>query len=327
MTAAAPAGDPPPVPSPPARSPRTPAEPTRLTPVASTPAVPTAAQNPPVPAAAQTPAVPPVSASTPAEAWLAVAVLALPVALVVAADRLLVGWSLRDSGRLDAPTLAPLLGVGLVLLTRRRLPGLRTRFDARLDVRVVRRGVAVLMMVVASMVVWNQLCLMFGWMPVPRIDVDAGLPLIARAAAYVPLAVAQELAWRGVVRPTLAAAYGWFVGSLATGLVWGLLTAMTWRFGVTYGLLVVIASIGWSMMVGTLVEEMRRGQIIVASLFQWGLLLALYLLLPEETGVTKAAWVIALTAVIGGVATGWVYVRSRRARGMSPYGGELLTRA
>ncbi len=264
--------------------------------------------------------VPTRPAPTPAEAWLAVAVLALPIALVVAADRLLVGWSLRDSGRLDAPTLAPLLGVGLVLLTRRRLPGLRTRFDARGDVRVVRRSVAALMTVVASMVVWNQLCLMFGWMPVPRIDVDAGLPLAVRAVAYVPLAVAQELAWRGIVRPTLATAHGWFVGSLATGLVWGLLAGATWRFGVTYGLLTVVATVGWSMMVGTLVEEMRRGQIIVASLFQWGMLVALYLLLPEEAGVLKAAWVIAITAVIGGVATGWIYVRSRRARGMSPYG-------
>ena len=262
----------------------------------------------------------PAPAPTPVEAWLAVAVLALPVALVVAADRLLVGWSLRDSGRLDAPALAPLLGVGLVLLTRRRLPGLRTRFDVRVNLRVVRRGLALLLMVIASMVVWNQLCLMFGWLPAPRIDLAAGLPFPARIAAYVPLAVAQELAWRGIVRPTLGAVHGWFLGSLGTGLVWGVLSGPTWRFGVTYGLLTVAATIGWSVMIGTLVEEMRHGQLVVASLFQWGLLVALYLLLPEEAGVVKAAWVLALTAAIGGAATGWAYVRSRRARGMSPYG-------
>ncbi|QGF24491.1 hypothetical protein [Raineyella fluvialis] len=267
-----------------------------------------------------TPAPATAESTSPAQAWLVVAVLALPIALVVAADRLLVGWSLRDAGRLDAPTLAPLLGVGLVLLTRRRLPGLRTRFDVGVTPRVIRRSVALVLMVVAMMVVWNQLCLMFGWLPAPRIDVDAGLPFAARAAAYLPLAAAQELAWRGVVRPTLGAAHGWLGGGVGTGLVWGLLTGTTWRFGVGYGLLALLTAVGWSVMVSAVLEEMRHGQLLAAGLFQWALLLALFLLLPEESGVLRAAWVLALTALIGGVASAWVYVRSRRARLMSPYG-------
>ncbi|WOP17962.1 hypothetical protein [Raineyella sp. LH-20] len=271
-------------------------------------------------ATATRPPAGPASGPTTADTWLVVAVLALPVALLIAADRLLLGWSLRDSGRLDLPALAPLAGVGLVLLTRRRLPGLRTRFDLRITLRVVRRGVALLLMAIATMVVWNQLCLMFGWLPAQRIDLDAGLPFAVRVVAYLPLALAQELAWRGIVRPTFGAAYGWFLGSLATGLTWGVLSGPTWRFGVAYGLLWVVAAMGWSVMIGAVVEEMRHGQLLVASLFHWGLLVALYLLLPEEAGVLKAAWVIALSAVIGGVATGWTYVRSRRARGMSPYG-------
>ncbi len=259
------------------------------------------------------------AAAARARAWAAIGVLALPVAAVVAAERLLVGWAVRDAGLLAASTLAPVLGVALVLALRRRLPGLRTRLEVRTDVRVLRRGLVGLLLALALLVVWNQVCLLFGWQPVPRIDLDSGVPFAVRLGLYLPLALAQELAWRGVVRPTLAAQYGWLASAVGTGLVWGLLSAATWRFGVLFGVLMVVATVGWSVLLGSVLEEMRNGQLVVATLFQWGLMVALFLLLPEETGTPHAAWALATTAVVGAVAAAQAYGRSRRARGMARY--------
>ncbi|SDB85270.1 hypothetical protein GA0111570_10536 [Raineyella antarctica] len=254
------------------------------------------------------------------QAWAVVGVLALPVAVVVALEQVLVGWALRDAGLLSASTLAPALGVGLVLALRRRLPGLRTQFDAHVDARVLRRGLVALLLVIGLLVAWNQLCLLLGWLSVPRIDPDAGLPFIARLGLYLPLAVAQESAWRGIVRPTLRATYGWIAAAVGTGLVWGLLTASTWRFGPGLGILAVVTTIGWSVLLASVLEEMRHGQLVVASLFQWGLMVALYLLLPEETGAWHGAVVLATTGVLAGAGAIWAYARSREGRGMAPYG-------
>ena len=253
------------------------------------------------------------------QAWTVVVLLALPVAAVVAAERLVVGWALRDPGLFSASTVAPLLGVGLVLAAQRRLPGLRTAVDLRVNPRVLRRGLVALLLVVALLVLWNQVCLLLGWQPVPRIDLDAGMPFVARIGLYLPLALAQEVAWRGIVRPTLAGAHGWLGASVGTGIVWGLLTATTWRFGLGFGLLVLIATIGWSVLLGSVLEEMREGQLVVATMFQWGLMVALFLLLPEETGAAHGAVVLALTSVVGAAAAVRVYGRSRVARGIPRY--------
>lgn len=254
-----------------------------------------------------------------AQAWTVVGLLALPIAVVVAVDRALVGWTLRDAGLLQAPTVAPVLGVAVVLLLRRRLPGLRTRFSPHVDVRVLRRSVLALLLVVGLLVSWNQLCLLFGWLPAPRIDLDAGLPFAARVAAYAPLAVVQEMAWRGIVRPTLRAVHGWLAAAVGTGVVWGLLGALTWRFSLGFGLLMVVTTTGWSVLLATVLEEMRRGQLVAAVVFQWALMVALFLLLPEETGVGHAAEVLALSAVLWAAAAAAVYGRSRRHRGRTRF--------
>ena len=259
------------------------------------------------------------AATAKGRAWAVVGVLALPVAVVVAVERVLVGWAMRDAGLLAATTLAPVLGVALVLALSRRLPGLRTQFDVQVNPRVLRRGLVALLLVIALLVVGNQICLLFGWQPVPRIDLDAGLPFLARLGVYLPLALAQEAAWRGVVRPTLGTAYGWLAAAVGTGLVWGLLSAATWRFGLSFGVLMVLTTIGWSVLLGSVLEEMRHGQLIVATLFQWGLMVALFLLLPEETGAWHGAWALAITSVVAAIAAVQAYGRSRRARGMGGF--------
>lgn len=260
-----------------------------------------------------------MTAPTRTQAWTVVAVLALPVAAVVVVEQVLLGWAWRDAGLLAPSTLAPALGVGLVLLLRRHLPGLRTQLDVQVNPRVLRRGLVGLLLAVGLLVAWNQLCLLIGWQPVPRIDLGAGLPFAARLAAYVPLALSQELAWRGIVRPTLGTVHGWFVGAIWTGVVWGVLSAPAWRFGPLFGVLTVVAAIGWSVLLASVLEEMRHGQLLVATAFQWGLMVGLFLLLPEETGTLHGAWALAVTAVIGGAVATYAYVRSRRARGMAAY--------
>ena len=272
-----------------------------------------------VPAAPTAPAAATPVPTTKGQAWAAVAVLMLPVAAVIAVERMLVGWAMRDAGLLAASTLAPVLGVALVLALRRWLPGLATQFDVAVNPRVLRRGLVALLLVIALLVVSNQVCLLLGWQPVPRIDLDAGLPFVARLGIYLPLALAQEAAWRGIVRPTFGAVYGWLAAAVWTGLVWGLLSAVTWRFGPAFGVLMVITTTGWSVLLGSVLAEMRHGQLIVATIFQWGLMVSLFLLLPEETGAWHGAWALAITSVVAAIAAIGAYGRSRRARGMSRY--------
>lgn len=253
------------------------------------------------------------------QAWTVVVLLALPVVAVLVGERLVLGWTLRDPGLLSAATAAPLLGAALVLAVQRRLPGLRTAIDLRANPRVLRRGLVSLLLVLALLVLWNQVCLLLGWQPVPRIDPDAGMPFVARIGLYLPLALAQEVAWRGIVRPTLAGAHGWLAASVGTGAVWGLLSGVTWRFGLGFGLLVLVATVGWSVLLGSVLEEMREGQLVVATVFQWGLMVALFLLLPEETGAWHGAVVLAFTALVAAAAAVRVYGRSRVSRGFPRY--------
>lgn len=252
-------------------------------------------------------------------AWVVVALLALPVVAVLVAEQALVGPTRRDAGLLSAAALAPALGAGLVLVLRGRLPGLRTELDVHVNPRVVRRGLVALLLVLALLVLGNQLCLLLGWQPVPRVDPDVGLSLPLRLGLYLPLALAQELAWRGIVRPTLAGAHGWLGASVGTGVVWGLLTAATWRSGPGFALLVLVATVGWSVLLGTVLEEMRHGQLLIATAFQWGLMAALFLLLPEETGAPHGAATLALCSLVAALVALRVYGTSRRSRGMPRY--------
>lgn len=246
-----------------------------------------------------------------ARAWVVVAVLAVPTAAVLLADRLLWGWRWPDPGLLGPATMAPAAGIAAVALLRRRLPGLRTALRPGVDLRVARRGLFLLAVPAALLVSWNQVCLLLGWLPVPRIDVSAGMPLPARLVAYIPLALVQEGAWRGIVLPTLRAAYGWLTAAAATGVVWGLLSAPTWRFGPLFGALSVLTTVGWSVLVGAVVTDMHRGQLWAATAFGWGTMVALFLLLPEETGLWEAGWVLATVALVGAAVAVWLYGRRR----------------
>ena len=252
---------------------------------------------------------------TPAgRAWLVVAVLAVPTAGVLIVDRLLWGWRWPDPGLLGPATAAPLAGVAGVALLRHRLPGLRTALQPRVDLRVARSTLFLLLVAVATLVGWNQICLLLGWLPVPRVDVAAGLPLPVRLLAYLPLALVQESAWRGIVLPTLRGAYGLLAACLATGVVGGLLSAPTWRFGPIFGVLTVLTTIGWSVLVGIVVEDMHHGQIWAATAFGWGMMVALFLLLPEETGTWEASWVLATAGLLGAAVAVWLYGQRRPIR-------------
>lgn len=262
--------------------------------------------------------------STPAsgsarQTWTVVAVLGLPIALGLLIESALLGVGGQDPGLLRFSSLLPLPGLLAVLVSARALPGLRTAFTVAFTGRVGRRAITMLLVVIAMVVTWNQLALLTGVMPLPRSDLDAGVPLGMRLVAYLGLAALHESVWRGILLPTLRARHGWARAAVLTGLVWGLLAPWTWAFGPVQGGCVVLATIGWSIITSTIIEDMYGGHLLCTIPFAWGILTGLFLLLGEETGVRGAYLIIAAAALAGAAAASWLYARSRRARGMDPY--------
>jgi membrane protease YdiL (CAAX protease family) len=194
------------------------------------------------------------------------------------------------------PQWGPGLAALLALLIFRR-DGLRLRPDGRpagVARHVVALGLPVLVAVGLLSVVGGLLA-----------PVDAAAALRALTPLWLAGmlfgALGEEIGWRGYLQPLLRGRLGAFATAAVVGVLWGLWHIQMWANGPLYVGLLVLAMIGYSLVITALVDDAPRSRIALAVLFHLGINLGnvLYFDILTQVGfmaINAAVW-LAVAAI------------------------------
>ncbi|MEV6265539.1 type II CAAX endopeptidase family protein [Kribbella sp. NPDC051936] len=193
---------------------------------------------------------------------------------------------------------APALGVGVMFLLFRRT----TRVDARFTPAAVAAGRSALVVgiVIAAMLVSVLVHLVAGrgW----RAE-GLPFPFWVLVLTMIVGAAGEELGWRAYLQPYLQTRFSVLRSSLVVGVLWGLWHIGGFAHGLVYMGLFVVMATALSVVLGAVLREARRTNLVVATAAHAAVNLSLILLFGEEDGdvfpmaVLAAVWTVAAVVV------------------------------
>ncbi|MEU4190277.1 type II CAAX endopeptidase family protein [Kribbella sp. NPDC026611] len=185
---------------------------------------------------------------------------------------------------------APALAVGVMFLLFRRT----TRVDARFTPASVAasRSALIVGIVVAAMLASVLVHLIAGrsW----RAE-SLPFPFWALVITMVIGAAGEELGWRAYLQPYLQTRFSVLRSSLVVGLLWGFWHVGGFAHGIAYMGLFVVMATALSVVMGAVLRDARRTNLVVATAAHAAVNLALILLFAEEDG---ALFPMAVLAVV-----------------------------
>ncbi|WP_427887595.1 CPBP family intramembrane glutamic endopeptidase [Kribbella sp. GL6] len=189
---------------------------------------------------------------------------------------------------------APALGVGVMFLAFRRT----TRVDVRFTpVRVAAgRSALVVGVVVAAMLVSVLVHVVAGrsWR-----GGSLPFPFWVLVLTMIVGAAGEELGWRAYLQPYLQTRFSVLRSSLIVGVLWGFWHIGGFANGLVYMGLFVVMAVALSVVMGAVLQDARRTNLVVATAAHAAVNLGLILLFDEEggdvfsMGVLAAVWTVA----------------------------------
>ncbi|HEY9334406.1 MAG TPA: CPBP family intramembrane glutamic endopeptidase [Kribbella sp.] len=193
---------------------------------------------------------------------------------------------------------APALGVGVMFLLFRRT----TRVDARFTPATVAAGRSALVVgiVIAAMLVSVLVHVVAGraW----RAE-SLPFPFGVLVLTMIVGAAGEELGWRAYLQPYLQTRFSVLRSSLVVGVLWGLWHIGGFAHGLVYMGLFVVMATALSVVIGAVLQDARRTNLVVATAAHAAVNLSLILLFGEEDGdvfplaVLAAVWTVAAVVV------------------------------
>lgn len=140
------------------------------------------------------------------------------------------------------------------------------------------------------------------------IDAAAGLRALTPLwlAGMLFGALGEELGWRGYLQPVARPRLGAFGASLLVGLLWALWHVQHWANGPVYMLCLVLAMIGYSLTITTLIGGAPGGGVLIATLFHLGINVGNVVFIDN---LTQTGFMALNAAVWLAVAAAAVYLR------------------
>jgi len=116
-------------------------------------------------------------------------------------------------------------------------------------------------------------------------------------------AAGEELGWRAFLQPYLQTRFSILRSSLVVGVLWGLWHIGGFAHGLVYMGLFVVMATALSVVIGAVLQDARRTNLVVATAAHAAVNLSLILLFGEEDGdvfpmaVLAAVWTVAAVVV------------------------------
>ncbi|MFI7059618.1 CPBP family intramembrane glutamic endopeptidase [Kribbella sp. NPDC050124] len=203
-----------------------------------------------------------------------------------------------DPDLIQLVQFAPALGVGVMFLLFRRT----TRVDARFTPVAVAAGRSALVVgiVIATLLASVLVHVLAGrdW----RAD-SLPFPFGVLVVTMIIGAAGEELGWRSYLQPYLQTRFSVLRSSLIVGLLWGFWHIGGFQHGLVYMGLFVVMATAISVVMGAVLQEARRTNLVVATAAHAAVNLGMMLVFVEESGavfpmaVVATLWTVAATAV------------------------------
>lgn len=196
----------------------------------------------------------------------------------------------------------PALAIAAVVVYR-RCTGLESE-DLRSGVRTGRgtwqRAAVGVGCGAAGMIVWLVLMRVFGLTDSLFTPIDEGWALPTVLVWTVLGSFGEELGWRGFLQPQLQGRFGFWAGTVATGLLWGAWHIQVFGEGAIYALGFLANTVALSFLMAFLIGRGTVGAVWIAGSVHAAVDLAGYLHGPGSGDGAGQVWLQAI--VFGGVA-------------------------
>lgn len=203
---------------------------------------------------------------------------------------------------IEVTQFGPTLGVLAILLFFRHEHGIRVSIGLDFQMFVLRRILYVVVLVIAVF----ALAVLYYRMNGINIDFTSPAGLSHSFWLIVVFqfigAAGEEFGWRCFLQPTLQGKIGVLPASILVGVLWGVWHVGVFAEGWAYALLFILSAVSISVILGQLLKQARKNNLVIATVFHALTNLGLLLFFDEENGDIVAmgtiAWVFFIVAVV-----------------------------
>jgi membrane protease YdiL (CAAX protease family) len=209
---------------------------------------------------------------------------------------------LQQAAGIDSRFILPQWGPGLAGLFM-FLVFRRDGLSLRLNLRAAgpRRYLLALALPLAGAAV---LLALVGWLLGPHGAAAAIRNLTALWIAGMLFgALGEEIGWRGYLQPLARQRWSPFATSLLVGALWAPWHIQSWANGPLYMILLVLAMIGYSLVITALIDDAPGGRVALATLFHLGINLGNVpflpvLAAPAFMALNAAVWLVIAAVIV-----------------------------